>query len=99
MRRPVWLASRRQQLLELVRCVRLALAVGHHDLPAFARKHPRLGDNEQAAFPLRVDFHVLAFCDHSVGHLFPPYFTRLPCSILSRASGLWPQFADSVAIW
>src|SRR5581483_9454110 len=83
--------SRRQQLLELSGLVRLAFAVGDHDLPAFAREDLCLESDHQAALTFDLDRLVLAFCDHLVRQL--P--ASLVFSSIPRCPGLerWPLAA------
>lgn len=96
--RPLARASRlrRQQLIEFRRSIGLAVLIGDNDPPPFACPNLRFRHDEQAALAGKTAFLVIAFCDHLIGQCAP---LALPCTRSRRGSGLWRQFAGSVAIW
>jgi hypothetical protein len=64
--------SSRQQLIEFGRLIGLAGGIGDHDLPAFTRPDPRLGDDKQGTLSFDLHGLVLAFCDHLVSQTLVP---------------------------
>lgn len=88
--------SRRQQLIELGRSIGLAILIGDDDPPPFARPNLRLRHDEQPALAGKTALFIIAFCDHFIGQCASPCVALHP---FSRGSGLWRQFAGSVAIW